>query len=232
MTRSATSGLPRTPSTSSSTSTTWPPKRYWAQFSPSPEFVVLFVPGDPFLAAALDNDPGLIDDAFSKRVHIATPTTLISVLRAVAYAWQQEALADNAQQVFDLGRELYNRLGTMGGHVDKLGQRLTSAVKAYNGTVGSLEKNVLVTARKLNELEIVDDELDAPTPVDEPVRTLGAPELVDLGGAVTRRSWRCRSIVVPEAADDGDLVERATDYGLGGSDEEPLQRNLFRADNG
>ncbi len=153
-------------------------KSYWSQFSPAPEFVVLFVPGDPFLAAALDRDPALIEDAFAKRVHIATPTTLISVLRAVAYAWQQEALAANARDVFELGRELYKRLGTLGDHMDKLGRQLTGAVKAYNGTVGSLERQILVTARKLNDLEVVDTVLAEPKAVEESVRPLGAPELV------------------------------------------------------
>jgi DNA anti-recombination protein RmuC len=193
-------------------------KAYWAQFSPSPEFVVLFVPGDPFLAAALENDPALIDDAFSKRVHIATPSTLISVLRAVAYAWQQEALAENAQEVFELGRELYKRLSVMGGHMDDLGKRLTGAVKAYNGTVGSLEKNVLVSARRLNSLEIVDYDLEAPAPVDEPVRTLGAIELVS-AAEEPRRVVALPSLVVDATDSDGDLVQRALDYGLG--DTEP-----------
>src|SRR5436305_7343405 len=144
-------------------------KSYWSQFSPAPEFVVLFVPGDPFLAAALDRDPAILDDAFGKRIHIATPTTLISVLRAVAYAWQQEALAENAREVFELGRELYKRLSVMGGHMSKLGRSLTGSVENYNRTVGSFEKNVLVTARKLNALEIVDHDLDAPAAVEEPV---------------------------------------------------------------
>ncbi len=153
-------------------------KSYWSQFSPAPEFVVLFVPGDPFLAAALDRDAALIEDAFAKRVHIATPTTLISVLRAVAYAWQQDALAANARDVFELGRELYKRLGTLGDHMDKLGRQLTGTVKAYNGTVGSLERQVLVTARKLNDLRVVDTELAEPSPVEEPVRPVAAAELV------------------------------------------------------
>src|SRR3954471_11592169 len=142
-------------------------KSYWSQFSPAPEFVVLFVPGDAFLAAALDRDPSILDDAFAKRIHIATPTTLISVLRTCAYAWQQDALAANAREVFDLGRELYKRLGTLGDHMDKLGRQLTGAVKAYNGTVGSLERQVLVTARKLNDLEVVDAVLAEPTAIEE-----------------------------------------------------------------
>src|SRR5437764_1470195 len=133
-------------------------KSYWSQFSPAPEFVVLFVPGDAFLAAALDRDPSILDDAFTKRVHIATPTTLISVLRTCAYAWQQEALAENAREVFDLGRELYSRIGVMGSHLSKLGRSLTNSVDSYNKTVGSMEKNVLVTARKLNALGVVEDD--------------------------------------------------------------------------
>ncbi|HVB27283.1 MAG TPA: DNA recombination protein RmuC [Mycobacteriales bacterium] len=153
-------------------------KAYWEQFAPSPEFVVLFVPGEAFLAPALERDASLLEDAFGKRVHIATPTTLISLLRAVAYGWQQDALADNAKQVFDLGRELYKRLATLGGHVDKLGRALTSAVGAYNGTVGSLERQVLVTARRLHELDIVESTLDPPTPVDDAVRPLTTDVLV------------------------------------------------------
>jgi DNA recombination protein RmuC len=197
-------------------------KSYWSSFTPSPEFVILFVPGDAFLAAALDRDPALIDDAFGKRVHIASPTTLISVLRAVAYAWQQDALADNAEQVFSLGRELYKRLGTLGDHMDKLGRSLTGAVKAYNGTVGSLEKNVLVTARKLNTLEVVEGELAEPTPVEEPVRTLGAAELVtsaEDGRAV---------VVLPARAErvSADELEYADDYGIELTLDEADQRKL------
>jgi DNA recombination protein RmuC len=180
-------------------------KSYWSQFSPAPEFVVLFVPSDALLATALDRDPALIDDALTKRVHLATPTTLVSVLRAVAYAWQQDALATNAQEVFQLGREMYKRLGIMGDHMDKLGRSLTSAVKAYNGTVGSLEKNVLVTARKLNALEVVDTPLDGPQPIEEPVRTLGASELVTA-------AEDARAIVaLPSGVD---LDGRREDYGI------------------
>ena len=153
-------------------------KAYWSQFSAAPEFVVLFVPGDAFLAAALDRDPSILDDAFAKRIHIATPTTLISVLRTCAYAWQQDALAANAREVFELGRELYKRLGVMGSHLSKLGRSLTNSVDNYNKTVGSMEKNVLVTARKLNALGVVEDDIDTPAAVEEPVRPLAAPELV------------------------------------------------------
>jgi DNA recombination protein RmuC len=159
-------------------------KSYWSQFSPAPEFVVLFVPGDPFLAAALEYDAALLEDAFAKRVHIATPTTLISTLRTMAYAWQQQALADNAREVFELGRELYKRLSVMGGHMSKLGRSLTTSVKTYNDTVGSFERNVLSTARKLNALEVVDGELETPAGVEESVRLLAAPELVSAAETV------------------------------------------------
>jgi DNA recombination protein RmuC len=154
-------------------------KSYWRSFSPTPEFVVLFVPGEAFLAPALDRDPGLLEHAMRRRVHIATPTTLITMLRTAHYAWQQEALSENARAVFELGRDLYERLGTMGRHVDQLGKALTNAVVAYNRTVGSLESRVLVTARKLNQLGVTDAELDAPQPVEEPARSLSAAELAD-----------------------------------------------------
>ncbi|MDX6274143.1 MAG: recombination protein RmuC [Frankiales bacterium] len=154
-------------------------KAYWNQFTPTPEFVVLFVPGEAFLAPALERDPTLLEDAFGKRVHIATPTTLVSTLRTVAYAWQQEALASNAAEVFELGRTLYSRLSTFGDHMDKLGRALTSATGTYNKAVGSLERQVLVTARKLNDLEVVEGQLEPPLVIEEPVRTLSAPELLE-----------------------------------------------------
>jgi DNA anti-recombination protein RmuC len=154
-------------------------KAYWQSFSPAPEFVVLFVPGEAFLAPALDRDPGLLEHAMRRRVHIATPTTLITMLRTAHYAWQQDALSANARAVFELGRELYERLGTLGRHVDQLGKSLTNAVVAYNRTIGSLESRVLVTARKLNELGVTDAELDTPAPVEEPARSLSAAELAD-----------------------------------------------------
>ena len=188
-------------------------KAYWSQFSPAPEFVVLFVPGEAFLAPALEREPSLLEDALAKRVHIVTPTTLVSTLRTVAYAWQQEALADNAREVFDLGRELYKRLAVMGGHISKLGRALTTSVDSYNRTVGSLEKNVLVTARKLNALGVVDDELDTPAAVEEPVRPLAAPELVIA-------AEEAHAVVALPVADDQPVdgpsveLERAADYGL------------------
>jgi DNA recombination protein RmuC len=153
-------------------------KAYWTALSPSPEFVVLFIPGEAFLAPALEHDTRLLEHAMSHRVHIATPTTLVTMLRTAQYAWQQAALSDNARVVFDLGRELYDRISGLGKHIDSLGKALTNAVSSYNRTVGSLETRVLVSARKLNELGVVDAELDGPKPVEDTVRTLSAPDLV------------------------------------------------------
>ena len=157
-------------------------KAYWAALSPSPEFVILFIPGEAFLAPALEREPELLEYALARRVHIATPTTLITMLRTAQYAWQQEALSQNARAVFDLGRELYDRLAGLGRHVDRLGRSLTASVTAYNQAVGSLESRVLVSARKLNEFGVVGAELAAPEPVSETTRGLSAPELVAEAG--------------------------------------------------
>ena len=157
-------------------------KAYWTAVSPTPEFVVLFIPGEAFLAPALEHDPGLLEYAMANRVHIATPTTLVTMLRTAHYAWQQAALSDNARAVFDLGRELYDRIGGMGRHVDRLGRALTNAVSTYNQAVGSLENRVLVSARKLNQLGVVEAELEPPRPVEETTRAISAPELVTESG--------------------------------------------------
>jgi DNA recombination protein RmuC len=161
-------------------------KAYWTALSPAPEFVVLFIPGEAFLAPALERDPSLLEHAVEHKVHIATPTTFVSMLRTAQYAWQQAALSENARAVFDLGQLLYERLSGLGQHVDRLGKALSKAVKTYNEAVGSLETRVLVTARRLNELAVVEAELDPPALVEETARALSAPELValaDAGGA-------------------------------------------------
>jgi DNA recombination protein RmuC len=163
-------------------------KSYWRAFQPSPEFVVLFVPGEAFLAPALEHDPALLDDAMGRRVVIATPTTLVAMLRTVAFAWQQDALTANAREVFELGRELYRRLGTLGGHVDKLGRSLTRSVEDYNATVGSLERSVLVQARRMAELRVAEGELGRPTPLEAVPRPVASPELV--GSAEVAREVR------------------------------------------
>lgn len=173
-------------------------KAYWAAFTPAPEFVILFIPGEAFLAPALERDHGLLEHAMGKRVHIATPTTLITMLRTAQYAWQQAALSENARAVFDLGKELYERLGSMGRHMERLGKALSSAVGSYNQTVGSLESRVMVSARKLNSLEVVDAELNAPQPVEETTRSLSAGELLD--DVASGRALR----VVPYGGDEQD----------------------------
>ena len=161
-------------------------KAYWQQLPGTPEFVVLFVPGEAFLAPALERDPALLEHAFARRVHITTPTTLISLLRTVAYAWQQEALTDNARALLEAAKDLHARLAALGGHVDKLGRTLTTAVGDYNRTVGSLERSVLPASRRMAELGVVDAALPAPRPLDEVVTPVSAPHLVavpdDLAG--------------------------------------------------
>ncbi len=154
-------------------------KSYWRSLPATPEFVVLFVPGESFLSAALEAEPALLEYAAGKQVVLSTPTTLIALLRTVGYAWTQEALADKARDIHVLGRELYDRLGVMGGHLDKLGRSLTAAVTSYNRAVGSLESRVLVSARKFTELEVSGEELASPDPVTEAARPLTAAELLD-----------------------------------------------------
>jgi len=154
-------------------------KAYWVPLSPAPEFVVLFIPGEAFLAPALERDPGLLEHALTRKVHIATPTTLVTMLRTAQYAWQQQALSENARAVFDLGRELHARIAGLGRNMDSLGRTLTKAVTAYNQTVGSLESRVLVSARRLGQLGVVEAELPSPAPVEEVARGLSAPELVE-----------------------------------------------------
>jgi len=153
-------------------------KEYWEQFSPTPEFVVMFVPAEAFLHTALEVDPTLIEHAMEHNVVLATPMTLVAMLRTIAYAWRQDALAANAQQVLTLGRELHGRLSTLGGHVGRLGRQLDGAVRSYNETVSSLESRVLVSARRLAELKVTDAELEPPAQIDRAARQLQAPELV------------------------------------------------------
>jgi DNA recombination protein RmuC len=157
-------------------------KAYWTAFDATPEFVVLFVPADTFLDVALQRDPTLLEHAFRRNVVLATPATLIALLRTVAYAWRQEALTRNAVQIHTLGRELYARLATMGGHLTKLGAALGAAVGAYNRTVGSLESRVLVSARKFAELGISDDPIDPPEQVELTPRQPQSPELFEDSG--------------------------------------------------
>src|SRR5215470_4410691 len=144
-------------------------KSYWSQFERSPEFAVLFLPGDQFLSAALAERPELLESALAQSVIIATPSTLVALLKAVAYGWRQSAVAHNAAVIRDLGQELYKRLNTFDAHLAKLGQRLAGAVDAYNSAVGSLERQVLPQARRFPELGVTAAE---PLPVLEPIGQL------------------------------------------------------------
>ena len=160
-------------------------KSYWGQFDPTPDFVVLFLPGEPFFSAALEQDPSLIEEGVAQQVILATPTTLIALLRAVAYGWRQEQVAESARVVSDLGRELHNRLATMSDHFARLGRCLDGSVRAYNETLGSLERRVLVTARRFKEHGAVPSgELAELLPVERSPQLPQAPELVAAEQAV------------------------------------------------
>jgi DNA recombination protein RmuC len=155
-------------------------KAYWAQFATSLDLVVMFVPGEAFVAAAVEQDPGLIEDAMSQRVVLATPTTLITLLHAIAYGWKQERLASSALEIRDLGRELYERLRTLAGHVERIGATLGQSVRAYNDAVGSLELRVLPKAREFRELGAGDgDEIRRLKGIEHVPRPLAAPELTE-----------------------------------------------------
>jgi DNA recombination protein RmuC len=189
-------------------------KQYW-KAADTPEFVVLFLPSEAFFTAALDQVPDLYDYAAARDVVLATPTTLIGMLRAVAYGWKQAALAESAAEVFRLGRELHEKLGTLGARFDKLGRALRSSVNAYNETVATVEGTVLVRARRFRDLKVSERELDALSPVEEPVRQIQAPELVEnaltVEPMVGRTSRRGSSRGAPEQDElvrsDPDLLE-------------------------
>jgi DNA recombination protein RmuC len=153
-------------------------KAYWDQFDATPEFVVMFLPGEVFFSAALEQNPGLIEEGVNQRVILATPTTLIALLRAVAYGWRQETIAESAQAISRLGADLYDRLAIMAEHFGKVGVNLERATKSYNDTVGSLERNVLPAARKFTELGVASNrELALLEPAETAVREIQAKEL-------------------------------------------------------
>lgn len=152
-------------------------KSYWERLEPTPEFVVLFLPGETFFSAALEQDPSLIEAGVEKQVILATPTTLIALLKAVAYGWRQEQIAENAREISQLGKTLYERLTSMKDHITRLGNSLGRAVDSYNSALGSFEGRVLVSARRFRELgAATGDELDQPEPIEKTPRQLAAAE--------------------------------------------------------
>ncbi len=160
-------------------------KEYWRQFESTPEFVVMFLPGETFFSAALQQDSSLIEYGIGEKVIVASPTTLIALLRAVAYGWRQEKLAENAQAMGTLGRELYERIIVFAEHFEKVGGGLKSAVSAYNNAVGSFESRVLVSARRFPELGATNKEMPRLTGIEQTTRSFKEPELLGVAKSPT-----------------------------------------------
>lgn len=153
-------------------------KDYWSAFETSPQLVVCFVPSEAVLAAAVEHDPDLFDAAMRRHVALASPATLLALLRTIAYAWQQDALTANARELLVLGRELHERLATLGTHVTRMGSSLRRSVESYNAMVGTLESRVLVTSRRMHDLDLAAEPVSSPPPLEATPRPLTAVELL------------------------------------------------------
>jgi len=188
-------------------------KAYWSAFETTPEMVVCFVPGEAILTTALAYDPELHEYAMRRRVVLASPATLLALLRTVAYTWQQDALASNARELLTVGRDLHDRLGALGSHAQTMGAALRRSVEAYNGFVGSLEHRVLPTARRMRDLGVVDRDLDRLSPLDATPRPLSAYELVGETPTATGEF----------AAVDADVARPKLHFPTSGSDEEQAE---------
>ena len=175
-------------------------KEYWSAFREGPEMVVCFVPSDAMLAAALSAQPGLHERALGQRVVLVGPGALMALLRTVAFTWQQDALSASARELLDLGRDLHRRLGTLGAHTAKVGRSLQSSVEAYNAMVGALESRVMVTARRMHDLDLVGDDLPVLTPVEAAPRPFTAQELIDSATAEDARAELLLDLGLPEAS--------------------------------
>ena len=189
-------------------------KSYWTAFTRSPEVVICFVPGEAILATALADDPGLYEHALSRKVVLASPGTLFAVLRTIGAIWQQDAVEQNARELLALGQDLYARLGTLGGHVAGMGQSLARSVEHYNRFVGTLESRVLVTARRMHELELVTQAPAAVEPLEVSPRSLSAAELLAAEDSAGREA-RDEAYLDHEADRSSTTVSRPT--GTGGT---------------
>jgi DNA recombination protein RmuC len=184
-------------------------KEYWAAFETTPEMVVCFVPTESMLSAALAADPALHETALRSKVVLVAPGSLFALVRTVAFTWQQDALTANARELLALGRELYARLGTLGGHVGAMGSALSRSIEGYNRLVGALESRVLVTARRFRDLDLVEDAIAEPTPIETAPRPLTALELLEVVSAPDSRPELLLDVPeVDRRADQAALEER------------------------